>query len=222
MPFKPNLSRRSVWPMAGWKIGATNAKSQEMMQLSGPFYGPMPADACVASDSAKAMPPGAIGAEIEIAFKLVADLPKRTDEYELGDVSAAIEGVYPAIEIIGLRQIWQGVPEGRHAIADLGANCIFAHSLQPVPNLAGILASDPVSIQARCLIDGDERGNGDASLVLGNPLEALRWLANNGPGLSAGQWISTGTMTGLAPISAPCTILGDFGEFGQVRLSLTA
>ena len=84
------------------------------------------------------------------------------------------------------------------------------------------LSSDPKQVTARCLVDGEQTGQGDASLVLGNPFSALLWLANEGPGLAAGDWISTGTLTGLAPLTAAASVVGDFGELGQVRLSLSA
>lgn len=209
-------------PIAGWKVGATNAKSQQLMGLSGPFYGPMPKRFCVADGGTAALPAGVVGAEIEIAFHLADDLPKVNNDYVIDDMMAAISGVHLAIEVIGLRQIWQGVPEGRHAIADLGANCIFAHTSSPIVGLADKLLNNPASVTARCLVDGVEKGAGDATGVLGNPLQSLLWLANNGPGLLANQWVSTGTVTGLAPISGPCDVVGDFSELGQVRLSISA
>lgn len=209
-------------PISGWKIGATNAGSQKMMGLPGPFFGPMPRRFCVNHGTAVPMPAGIIGAEIELAFRLATDLPRRSEAYTLEEIQAAISGAYLAIEVIGLRQEGEGVPNGRRAIADLGANCVFAHSNSAIEGLTRKLSADPASVTARCLIDGIEKGAGDAAIVLGNPLAALQWLASHGPGLTSGQWISTGTITGMAPISAPCHVVGDFGDLGQVRLDIVA
>lgn len=209
-------------PLGGWKIGATNPKSQSLMGLDRPFYGPMPERFCVTSGASFMLPAGSVGAEIELAFRLSANLPKRQAGYGIDESVNAIGGAYGAIEVIGLRQKWQGVPEGRHAVADLGANCIFAHAASPFENLIPILKNNPSALTARCLVNGEETGKGDATLVLGSPLLALQWLADNGPGLRAGDWISTGTMTGLTPVKQACEIVGDFGGLGQVRLMITA
>jgi 2-keto-4-pentenoate hydratase len=57
--------------------------------------------------------------------------------------------------------------------------------------------------------------------VLGHPLEALRWLANNPPapeGLQAGEIVSTGTCTGFYRAEEGEKITADFGPFGTVEL----
>lgn len=203
-------------PLAGWKIGATNEKSQSLMQLPGPFYGPMPQGAVRAAGAATILPKGALGAEIEIAFRLGSDLPRREVPYGPDELRAAIASAHPAIEIIGLRQVWDGVPGGVWAIADLGANVLFAAG---EANAALVdLPADQVG--ARCLVNDEQTGAGDATMVLGSPLQALAWLADHGPGLMAGQWISTGTMTGLAKLTDSASVVGDFGALGRVQLDL--
>ena len=56
---------------------------------------------------------------------------------------------------------------------------------------------------------------------LGSPLAALKWLADYGPGLRAGQWVSTGSLTGLTALAGPCAVIGDFGPLGRVAAQLT-
>jgi 2-keto-4-pentenoate hydratase len=54
-------------------------------------------------------------------------------------------------------------------------------------------------------------------------LNALAWLANlcvdRGSPLTAGQIITLGTCTGLAPIASGSTSITDFGPLGEVRLN---
>ena len=64
-------------------------------------------------------------------------------------------------------------------------------------------------------VDGREVSRGDGTAVLGNPLHALAWLVNSvmrqqgqgsegegGQDVREGQVITTGTMTGLAPVTS--------------------
>ena len=86
-----------------------------------------------------------------------------------------------------------------------------------IPNWREI---DLATIQARCLVDGEEKWVGTANIVYGGPLKSLLWLANNGSGLRAGEWVSTGTITGLAPVKAGNRVIGDFGRFGTVEVTV--
>jgi len=203
-------------PLAGWKVGATNAKSQSLLSLGGPFYGPIPQGAVRPSGSRTSQPRGTLGAEIEIALRLAADLPRRDAPYRPDELRAAIASAHPAIEIIGLRQVWEGMPHGLWAIADLGAHVLFVAG-QPDDRL---IDHEAERIEARCVVNGQPAGAGNAAAVLGSPLSALAWLADHGPGLCAGQWISTGTITGLAALPAEASVVGDFGDLGSVRLDL--
>jgi 2-keto-4-pentenoate hydratase len=79
------------------------------------------------------------------------------------------------------------------------------------------LAKHEVTVRAGRKIVG--RGTGRDAL--GNPLEALRWLANNPTvpeGLQAGEIVSTGTCTGLYRANPGDKIVADFGAFGTVEV----
>jgi 2-keto-4-pentenoate hydratase len=200
---------------AGWKIGATSTDTQARLKLDGPFYGPLFAPECHPTGSAFAQPPGLRGVEVELAFRLGRDLPTRDGGYAVEEVAEASAGLYLALEIVATRQ--EGALEGLRAIADFGLNHAFIHG----PAVEGWRDLDLPAIHAALLIDGQPRAEGRAAVVMGSPLAALTWLANNGPGLRAGQWISTGTLTGLAPLPGPCEITGDFGPLGRVAAQMT-
>lgn len=198
----------------GWKIGATSADTQARLKLAGPFYGPMFAAHSHPSGTAVAGAAGLRGVEVELAFRLGRDLPAGAS-YELAEVAEAAAGLYLALEFVASRQ--EGTLEGLRAIADFGLNHAFVHGAA----VEGWRDLDLAAIHAAVLVDGQKRAEGDAAVVLGSPLKALAWLANNGPGLRAGEWISTGTLTGLLPLPEPCTVTGDFGPLGQVSAQLT-
>jgi 2-keto-4-pentenoate hydratase len=68
--------------------------------------------------------------------------------------------------------------------------------------------------------NGVVRRRGTAAEALDHPLVPLTWLANElsrtGVGMTAGQVISTGTLTGMLRPHAGETYVADFGPFGTV------
>jgi 2-oxo-3-hexenedioate decarboxylase/2-keto-4-pentenoate hydratase len=59
-------------------------------------------------------------------------------------------------------------------------------------------ALDHAALRGTTRINGTEVGRGTGADVLGHPLDALAWLANllaaRGPGLRAGEFVSTGSV----------------------------
>jgi len=74
----------------------------------------------------------------------------------------------------------------------------------------------------RLLIEGVQKAKGTGAAVLGHPLNALIWFVNQqnkrGLGLRAGEVVTTGTCTGLVPVSAGQTAIADFGALGPVSV----
>lgn len=198
---------------AGWKIGASSADVQTRLGLAHAFYGPLFAPDCHPDGSAIVRPAGLRGLEVELAFRLGRDLPAGKT-YTVEEVADAAAGLYLALEVVATRQ--EGALKGLAAIADFGLNHAFVHG----PAVEGWRELDLAAVHAAFLIDDRQRAEGDASVVLGSPLLALTWLANAGPGLRAGQWISTGALTGLQPTPDACTVTGDFGQLGRVTAQL--
>jgi 2-keto-4-pentenoate hydratase len=81
------------------------------------------------------------------------------------------------------------------------------------------------SVPVRLTIDGELAREGTGADVLGDPVEALAWLANarcrDGDGLRAGDLHNTGTATDIAPFKAGSVAEADFGPLGRVQLTLT-
>ena len=76
----------------------------------------------------------------------------------------------------------------------------------------------------RFSLNGRKVAEGSGAAVLGHPLEALAWLANDlsghGIGLKAGQIVTTGTCCGFHPLKAGDEALADYGELGTVRVTV--
>lgn len=203
-------------PLAGWKIGATGKDHQARLRTDRPFFGPIPQEDVLAAGVALPFRPGLRGVECEIAFHLGRDLPRRAAPYGREEIRAAVASLHPALELVGTRIAGDGLPDARIAVADFGLNVAFL----PGPALEGWEALDLAAVEARCLVNGEEKAAGTGALVLGDPWAALAWLADNGPGLLAGQWISSGTLTGITPLAPGAAATGIFGPLGQVSLRL--
>jgi 2-keto-4-pentenoate hydratase len=75
------------------------------------------------------------------------------------------------------------------------------------------------------IVNGETVAEGSGANVLGDPVEALVWLANDqrerGAGLLAGQVVITGSCTGVNMAVAGDRVRADFGELGAVELEFT-
>jgi 2-keto-4-pentenoate hydratase len=83
---------------------------------------------------------------------------------------------------------------------------------------------DLASVAVELSVDGDPVQKGYGANVLGNPLNALLWLANErrkrGNGLKAGDVYNTGTATLMQPMKAGQHAVASFGPLGTVELRL--
>jgi 2-keto-4-pentenoate hydratase len=203
---------------AGWKIGCTSAAARAILRADGPFAGRVLAPRCFAGGTA--IPSQSYpmrGVEAEFGFALGKSLKPRKKPYSRAEILAAVEDLYPVIEIIDSRYADWGRVTLPEIVADLGANGALVIGAPAKNWRRRDLSAIPVAMRAGRRIVG--RGTG--ADVLGHPLEALRWLANNPvtqDGLQAGEIVSTGTCTGLYRAKAGEKLTADFGPFGTVEL----
>jgi 2-keto-4-pentenoate hydratase len=208
---------------AGYKIGATNPAAQELLGTDHPFRAPLFAADCHDSGATLAEPGyGLIGLEPEFALRLGSDLPARADPYTIDDVRAAVATVHPAFELIGLRLPSELFTKVLVVTADFGANVGFVAG----EGIAGWREHDLAEVPVQVRVDGAEVARGSGANVLGHPLNALLWLANelraDGEGLATGDWVSTGTCAGVIKVKKGQQAVASFGPFGEVGLTLTA
>jgi 2-keto-4-pentenoate hydratase len=220
------VARMSGQQIVGWKIAATSQAGQKHINVDGPLAAPLLADRVLQSSSTVPAFPmeGNIMkvAEAEFAFRFGKPLPPRSTPYSTEEVMAAVESLHPAIEVPDSRYrefVKVGAPQ---LIADMACACWFA--LGPATP-AGWRSRDLVTHQVRALINGKVVATGTGANVLGDPRIALTWIVNElstfASGITAGQFVTTGTCV-IPPAVAPGDeFVADFGDFGsaQVRLS---
>lgn len=205
-------------PPAGFKIGATTRQMQEYLGLAGPAAGFVPA-ASLRPDGAELRFADflAPGVECEVAVRLGRDLPPGPCTRE--QAAAAVEAVFPAIEIV----------ERRYGdLAELGTPTLIADQVFHAAGLIGAAVADWRSIglgatRGELRVDGVVRGVGHGRDLLGHPLEALAWLAGSGAaaafgGLRAGQVVWLGSVTPPIWLDGPCRVEADFDLLGVARV----
>jgi 2-oxo-3-hexenedioate decarboxylase/2-keto-4-pentenoate hydratase len=189
------LSAGGFGAIAGHKIGCTTAVMQQFLGIDHPCAGGVFATR-VFRDTL-ALPFDSflhVGVETEIAVVLERDLPPRGVPYSPDDARAAVGAIAAAIEIVDDR--WDDYR--RVDTPTLIADDFFndASILGPLRRFDRAL--DLAALRGVTRVNGVEAGRGSGADVLGGPLDALAWLANHlaarGPGLRAGEFVSTGSV----------------------------
>ncbi len=207
------------WPVLGWKIGCTSTYAQELLGADGPFAGRV----------YRVLESGAIldGAEVpaepllegELAFTMGESIPAEAGSVDRERLIEAIADVRPAIEVVGGRYANFVGLDVRLIIADAGANSLVLLG----PRATGVDLAMLKSTEAAMVVDGQQTGSGTGADVLGDPLNALHWLVDHllsrGIGLDAGQLVSTGTATQVAPLHAGSMATATFDGVGSVSLT---
>jgi 2-keto-4-pentenoate hydratase len=184
--------------VAGYKIGLTTPIMQELCGVAEPVYGAIFAGEVHRGRAELAAGNYCrIGIETEIAVQLGEDLPQ---DAGLDRIAAAVECCMAAGELL---------EDLRHDYKRLSAAAMVAGNVWN----AGIVVGAPVTdwrrldlaqLTARLTINSKEIGRGKGGDVMGNPLNALAWLAEKraaeGAPLKRGTIVMTGSMV---PIQFP-------------------
>lgn len=204
----------ALGPVGGWKVGA---KGPDM----DPACAPMPATLIRAAPCSIAPPlVGKAGIEAEIAVCFKRDLPRRDTAYTRDEVIAAIGSIHPAIEIVNYRFADVAAQPPLAVAADALGNGGFLYGEGRTDAIEIDQTRQPVTLT----INGEravERVGGNAA---GDIFRLLTWLANHvarrSEGLRAGQFVTTGTCTGLIYVGVGAEVTADFPGLGGVAVTV--
>jgi len=208
-------------PIAGWKIGATNARAQTAVGSTEPFYGPMFERWIYAAPTRVPVPQGSIALiEAELGFHFASDVALTDGKADREQLSAAIGAIAPAIEIVDTR-ISGGLSIGVNwLIADGGANHAFIYGEEQT----GWQVDDLDTLEVSVTMDGTVMGTGLGKNAMDGQMNALCWLAEalhkRGTGLKAGDWVTTGVLAPFFSGERGVPIVADFGDLGRVEIAL--
>lgn len=203
--------------IGGWKLSCTSGVAQKALGFYQPCFGR------VMSGKIKSSPATLPGdhyfmrlIEPEFGFKMKKNLPASDEPFELVEVLDAVEALVPVIEIVDcIYNDWSAV--GVHSlIADnmLSGGLVVGTPFKPWRN------ADLQSHKVTLTVNNKIKSTGSGANVLGNPLNALLWLANELVGLGseirAGDVVATGLATGLVFAEPGDRVVADFGSMGKV------
>ena len=154
-----------------------------------------------------------MGIEAEIAFRFERDLPAGKHSYD--DVAAAVSA-FAAIEIVDSR--FKSYPDvsAQERNADFVSNGGFVRG----PSAANWRKLDLKNIAVTLTIGGQEVVRRNGGHVAGDPLLPAVALTNDLPtGIKAGQFITTGTYTGLTFAKVGQKAVAEFAGFDSVSVS---
>ncbi len=204
----------------GYKIACTNKLAQEQLHVSEPFFGRLLS--ATTYESGAKLNAGEYFmrvAEAEFAFRMGDDLPAAKGPWSPEQVRDAVAGVLPGVEIVDSRfDDWTSVGTPS-LIADNACHAAWIKGAMVRKWQDLDLAATPVRLE----VNGAVKAEGSGAAVLGNPLNALHWLANRlnefGLSLREGQYVTTGVTTDIYMVQSGDRVAADFGPVGRVEFS---
>ncbi len=207
--------------VGGWFCACTNETIQSMLGLHEPYYARLLKGFIFESGvvlKAADYPPMVL--ECEFSFRLRSDLSSRQKPYSRQEVENAIASVHPSIEVVaGYLKDWPN-QDVFSIIADNGTDGALVYG-RGSENWTSLDFKDT---HVLLRVNGEVERVGTGANVLGDPINALVWLANarsrDGNGLRKGDIHNTGTATDIIWVNAGDEATAEFSELGNVTLAI--
>lgn len=205
--------------VTGRKIGLTSPAVQKQLGVDQPDFGVLFAGMDVSRlaevPTARLLQPKA---EAEIAFVLAADLD--ADDLDPATVRAAVDYASPALEIVDSR-IADWDISLTDTVADNASSGLYVLGAAQLP----LTAFEPRETTMRMYADDVLVSEGDGAACLGDPLDALLWLARTardyGDPLRAGQVVLSGALGPMVSVAAGVTVRAEISGLGTVGAAFT-
>ncbi|PWC34568.1 2-keto-4-pentenoate hydratase [Azospirillum sp. TSO35-2] len=195
----------AAWPdeVAGWKVARVPPALEETLGAMR-YIGPIFAGTVGRAEGGPLSFPvirGGFGAvEAEFAVRIAADAPADKRDYSPAEAAAFIAAVHAAIEVAG------GPLASVNALGPTASTAVFGNNNGLIVGeeiIGGVEGAD--ALRAEVLIDGQSVGVGSAAKLPGGIAAAvavaLGMAARLGRPLKAGQWVSTGALTGVHAVA---------------------
>jgi 2-keto-4-pentenoate hydratase len=205
--------------LAGRKVGLTSLAMQAQLGVDSPDFGYFFED-MVHHEGANIPVSGFIQPKVEPEFGFVLKSRLQGPGVTLEQATAAIGGIYPAIEIIDSR-----ITDWDITLVDTVSDNASCGAIAVSSVALDIDPAELLDVNCSLAIDGKVTGSGTGADVMGNPVAPLAWLANvlgvEGVALEAGQLILPGSFTKAEPVTAGSTAVADFGALGSLTIHFT-
>ncbi|GAA4760665.1 fumarylacetoacetate hydrolase family protein [Nocardioides endophyticus] len=210
--------------VVGRKIGATSEAVQRQLGVDQPDFGYLLDEMDVSAGALDGADPISMRTlvqprvEGEVAFVLAKDIdPADEADITIKLVRDAVEIALPALEIVDSR-IADWAIGFTDTVADNASSGLFVvgrdgRSLDEL---------EPRDVTMSLTINGEERSSGNGAACLGDPLEALRWLAVQayrfGDPLRAGHLILSGALGPFVPFAPGDRVEATISGFAPLRV----
>jgi 2-keto-4-pentenoate hydratase len=208
--------------VVGRKIGATSKAVQDQLGVDQPDFGYLLDDMDVSPRggdepiSMRTLLQPRV--EAEVAFVLARDLDLAEDELTIDAVRAAVEVALPALEIVDSR-IDKWAIGFTDTVADNASSGLFVVGTDG----RALSELEPRDVEMSLTINGEERSAGTGAACLGDPLEALRWLAVQaarfGDPLRAGHLILSGALGPFVPFAPGDRVVATISGFAPLSVT---
>lgn len=206
--------------VVGRKIGLTSPAVQAQLGVDQPDFGILFADMTHADGAA--VPPDAVmqpRVEAEVAFVLKADLVDGL--LDDAQVRTAVDYAVAALEVCGSRIAGWDISFGDTVADNASAGAyVLGTEKKTLDEFV------PRDVEMSMTVDGEEVSTGNGAACLGDPLNALVWLARRardlGEPLRAGQVILSGALGPMKPIDPGAQVQAHITALGSVSMSLAS
>jgi 2-keto-4-pentenoate hydratase len=188
--------------VVGRKIGATSKAVQDQLGVDQPDFGYLLSDMDVSDHrpiSMRTLVQPRV--EAEVAFVLARDVDMDEADITLEAVRDRVQVALPALEIVDSRiERWDiGFTD---TVADNASSGLYVVGREG----RKLDQLEPRDVEMSLTINGEVRSSGNGAACLGDPLEALRWLAVQcarfGDPLRAGHLVLSGALGPFVPFAS--------------------
>lgn len=200
--------------VVGRKIGLTSKAVQAQIGVDQPDFGVLFDDMGYAEGDvvpmSRLLQPKA---EAEIAFVLKADLAE--GDLDVAQVRAAVDHAVASLEIVDSRVAGWNIRFG-DTVADNASSGLYVLGSQP----RTLEEVEPADVEMTMEINGEQVSTGTGAACLGDPLNALAWLARTardfGEPLRAGQVVLSGALGPMADVRPGDVVTAQITGLGSV------
>lgn len=198
----------------GYKIGLTSKAMQQQFGIDQPDFGHLLDGSFLPED--RLIPiANYIQPKIEPEIAFVLGSPLAGPGVTVADARRAVDHVRASLELIDSR-----VADWHITLVDTVADNASSAGVILGASQIKLGARDLAGVGCRFYIDQQLVAEGDGAAVMGDPVNALVWLANElgarGVSFQPGDVILPGAMTASLPVSAGSVVRAQFDGLGQV------
>ena len=208
--------------IVGHKIGCTTSVMQKFLGIDHPCAGEIFASTVYSSGVDLPLSKfNRIGVECEIAVRVGRDMLGLKGPYTSESVGSSVKAVMAGIELVDDRYEDYKQLNAATLIGDnfFNAGAVLGEESENWQDL------DLRSIIGILKINGRELAKGYGMDILGDPFEALAWIANHraklGVPLLAGSFVMLGSVVQTVFLDNPCEICTEFDDLSPVRVTFS-